>query len=180
MMNDATTKTDWRTGLQVNGAGEPRGNLFNVLHALRYAMEWRDVLAYDEFAVRVVTNRLPPWGGTNVEKWADDHDTRVCVWFQEHGINAAVGIVGRGIQAVARENPFHPVRDQLNRTTWDGKLRVDNWFTTYFGADDTPYTRAIGPRALIAAVARIFSPGCQADNVPIFESLSPPLRQAPD
>jgi excisionase family DNA binding protein len=169
--SQSTKMIDWRRGLQSDGRGEPRANLFNVLHALRNAPEWTDTLAYDDFAVRVVTKRPPPWGGSNVEKWTDDHDTRACAWFQSRGINAAVGVIGRGIQAVARENPFHPVRDYLNRTTWDGKSRINNWLTTYFGADDTLYTRAIGPRCLIAAVARVFEPGCQADNVPIFEGL---------
>jgi predicted P-loop ATPase len=168
-MNDATM--DWRRGLQLSGRGEPRGNLFNVLLVLRNAVEWTHVLAFDEFAVRVVTKRPPPWGSTNVEKWTDDHDTRACAWFQEQGINAAVGVVGRGIQAVARENPFHPVRHYLNGLTWDQKPRLDQWLTTYFGVEDTAYARAVGSRSLVSAVARIFSPGCQADNVPIFEGI---------
>jgi hypothetical protein len=88
MMSDAAKMTDWRRGLQLTGKGEPRGNLFNVLHTLRNAPEWKDVVAYNEFAVRVVTKQPLPWGGTNVEKWTDDHDTRACAWFQEQGINA--------------------------------------------------------------------------------------------
>jgi putative DNA primase/helicase len=125
MMSDATRKTHWRTGLQLNGTGKPRGNLFNVLHTLRNAEDWKGVLAYDEFAVRVVTKKPPPWADTNVEKWADDRDTRACAWFQEQGINAAVGIVGRGIQTVARENPFHPVRNYLRSLNWDETPRLN-------------------------------------------------------
>jgi hypothetical protein len=100
-------------------------NLFNVLHALRNAPEWTDVLAYDEFEVRVVTRRPPPWGGTKVAKWADDHDTRACAWFQDVGIPANVGVVGRSIQMIARENPVHPVREYLNALHWDRTPRLD-------------------------------------------------------
>jgi len=32
-------------------------------------------------------------------------------------------------------------------------------------ADDTEYTRAIGPRWPISSVARIYQPGCQVDHV---------------
>jgi excisionase family DNA binding protein len=159
--SQSTKGIDWHRGLQSSGRGEPRANLFNVDGYPRIRRV-RGKGHYEEASAV---------GRSNVEKWTDDHDTRACAWFQSRGINAAVGVVGRGIQAVARENPLHPVRDYLNRTTWDGKSRIDKWLTTYFGADDTLYTRAIGPRCLIAAVARIFEPGCQADNVPIFEGL---------
>jgi predicted P-loop ATPase len=169
MMNNVIKVRDWRRGLQLSGRGEPRGNLFSVLHALRNAPDWTDALAYDEFAVRVVTKKPPPWGGPNVEKWADDHDTRACAWFQERGINAAVGVVGRGIQAVARENPFHPVRDYLNGLAWDRKPRLDQWLTRYVGVEDNRYVRAVGSRFLRSAVARVFKPGCQADNMLILE-----------
>ena len=155
--------------LRQGDRGNPRGNLFNVLQTLRNTEDWEGVLAYDEFAVRVVTKRPPPWAGTNVAKWADDHDTRACAWFQEQGINAAVGIVGRAIQTVARENPVHPVRDYLNGLRWDRTPRLDTWLVRYLGAEDSLYARAVGSRFLTSAVARIFEAGCQADHMLILE-----------
>jgi predicted P-loop ATPase len=169
MMNDATKMTEWRNGLQKSGRGEPRGNLFNVLHALRNAPEWTDVLAYDEFEIRVVTRRPPPWRGAKVAKWADDHDTRACAWFQDVGIPANVGVVGRAIQTIAREKPVHPVREYLKDLHWDRTPRLDRWLTSYFGVEDNPYVRAVGSRFLVSAVARVFKPGCQADNMLILE-----------
>jgi predicted P-loop ATPase len=169
MMNDATKMTEWLLSLQLSRPGHPRGNLFNILHTLRNAPEWKDVLAYDEFAARVVTKNPPPWSAANVEKWTDDHDTRACVWFQQQGIHGAVGVVGRGIQAVAREKPFHPVRDYLHALNWDGVPRLDTWLTRYLGVEDSSYGRAVGTRFLISAVARVEQPGCKADQVLILE-----------
>jgi putative DNA primase/helicase len=114
---------DWKIGLILNRHGMPLGNLRNVLHALHNAPEWNGVLAYDEFAERVITRRPPPWSDRTIEQWADDHDTRACVWFQDQGIPVTVGVVGRGIQTIARENPVHPVRDYLNALRWDGTPR---------------------------------------------------------
>jgi predicted P-loop ATPase len=139
-----------------------------AIKRLRNAPEWTDVLAYDEFEVRVVTRRPPPWGGTKVAKWADDHDTRACAWFQDVGIPANVGVVGRSIQ-MRRENPVHPVRENLNALHWDRTPRLDSWLTRYLGVEDNPYVRAVGSRFLLSAVARVFKPGCQADNVLILE-----------
>jgi hypothetical protein len=83
-------------------------NLRNVLHALRKGPEWHGVLAYDVFAARTITTKPPPWSDEALEWWMDYHDFRACEWFQEQGIPVTVGMVGRGIQVVAGENPYIP------------------------------------------------------------------------
>jgi predicted P-loop ATPase len=159
----------WTDGLMLDNRGVPLGNLRNVLHAFRHAPEWRVVLAFDEFAARVITTKPPPWGGPPGERWVDDHDTRACAWMQEQHIRAGRGDVGHAIQTVARENRVHPVREYLNALRWDGTPRIDTWLIVYLGVEDTPYVRAIGPRFLVSGTARVFEPGCQADTMPIFE-----------
>ena len=90
-------------------------------------------------------------------------------WFQREKINAAAGDLGRAVQAAARHNPFHPVRDYFDALAWDGMSRLDTWLVTYFHAEDNEYVRAIGPRYLISSVARIFQPGCKVDQVLVLE-----------
>jgi predicted P-loop ATPase len=159
----------WTDGLMLTKHGVPRGNLRNVLHALRNAPEWHGVLAYDEFAARVITKKPPPWSDQTAERWTDYHDARACEWFQEQEIAAPAGVVGRSIQTVASEHAFHPVRDYLNALNWDGTQRLDTWLATYLDVEDSQYSRAIGSRFLISAVARVFTPGCQADHMLILE-----------
>jgi hypothetical protein len=70
---------------------------------------------------------------------------------------------------LARANPYHPVRDYLNGLLeWDGEPRIDRWLVTYLGAKDTPLARAFGRLALVAAVRRIFSPGCKFDEMVVL------------
>ncbi len=52
---------------------------------------------------------------------------------------------------------------------WDGVERLDRWLSSFLGTDDTDYTRAVGSRWLISAVARIFRPGAKADCCLILE-----------
>ena len=69
------------------------------------------------------------------------------------------------IEDRARRNGFHPVRDYLDGLKWDGVSRLDAWLTTYAGAKDTPYTRAVGALPLIAAVRRVRKPGTKFDEM---------------
>ena len=76
---------------------------------------------------------------------------------------------GQAAQTAARDRPFHPLRAYLKGLRWDGVKRVDRWLTTYLGAAETEYSRAVGSRWLISAVARIFRPGAKADCCLILE-----------
>lgn len=66
---------------------------------------------------------------------------------------------------LARHNSFHPVRDYLDGLTWDQRSRLDTWLSTYGGADDSEYTRAVGAIVLVAAVRRVRTPGCKFDEL---------------
>jgi predicted P-loop ATPase len=168
----------WTLGLSLNNRGVPLGNLRNVLFALRNAPEWQGVLAYDEFAARVITQNALPWGDPRVEGWADEHDTLTCEWIQEQGIPAAAAVVGRAIQTVAREKPMHPVRNYLHALKWDLTQRLDTWLARYLGAEDGPYVQAVGSRFLISAVARVEQPGCKVDQVLILEGAQGILKSS--
>ena len=55
-------------------------------------------------------------------------------------------------------------------TPWSGMgCPVNTWLIDYFHAEDTPYTRAVGPRYLTSAVARIYRPGCKVDHPLVLE-----------
>ena len=71
--------------------------------------------------------------------------------------------INRDINLVAVKGGYHPVRDYLNRLTWDGKPRIDTWLCDYMQARDTPLFRAQGALFLIGAVKRVREPGCKFD-----------------
>jgi putative DNA primase/helicase len=137
---------------------------------LRWHPAWEGVLGFDEFRVRVVIRRPPPWGPEASDTpWTDHHESLTRIWFQHEGIFANLGDVGRAVQAAARHNSFHPVRDYFDGLVWDGTPRLGRWLVTYFHADDTPYVRAIGPRWLMSSPARVYRPGCQVDHTLVLE-----------
>jgi hypothetical protein len=166
---------DWRNELLRSkpSAIHPQGAIVHVLAsaiaALRHAPEWQGVLGYDEFGHNSVTLAPPPWGGVPGCQWTDHEDRLTAEWLQRHGILVSVEIAGQAVQTVSRGHSFHPVRNYLERLSWDGAERLERWLSTYLGASDSGYVRAVGARWLISAVARIYQPGAKADCCLILE-----------
>lgn len=163
----------WRARLlfKPGPQGLPYGNVANIVTVLRAANEWKGILRYDEFRQRVRLVGRSPWGAKDENRdWQDVDDTRAMDWFQRQGINIESSrTMAAGVDSVARENGFHPVRDYLTGLRWDGQPRLDLWVPAILGAEDTPYHRAIGARWMISAVARIMEAGCKADCAIILE-----------
>src|SRR5262245_42027180 len=168
----AQSTIDWTDNLKLDEDGGVLPILANYILFLIHHKAWAGVFGFDEFANRVVIRKRPPWGEERPDTvWTDHHETLTRRWFQSEEIKAPIGDVGRAVQAAARANPFHPVRDDyFERLVWAGTMpRLDTWLIDYCHCQDTPYIRAVGPRCLIAVVARIYEPGCKADNVMILE-----------
>jgi predicted P-loop ATPase len=166
-------KSDWTDQLILDKDGKIRPVLANLILSLGAAPKWQGVLGYNEFAAHVVIRKPPPWGSEPPDApWVDHHESLARAWFQKDaGINPSAGDLGRAVQAAARHNAFHPVRDYFGALVWDGAPRLDTWLVDHFHAEETPYTRAIGPRYLISAVARIYLPGCKVDHTLVLEGL---------
>ena len=143
--------------------------LANAIAAFRHAPEWGGVLAFNEFGCGTVVLRPAPWGIVPKGEWTDHEDRLATEWLQRQGVLVSVEVAGQAVQTAARDHPFHPVKAYLQGLHWDGVERVDHWLSTYLGADDTEYSRAVGSRWLISAVARIFRPGAKADCCLILE-----------
>ena len=148
--------------------------LANAITALRDCLTWQCALAFDEFASETILDREPPWF-TGVEwtnrPWTPKDDLQLTNWLQHHGIAVNVPTAAQAVEAVARDHSFHPVGDYLEgqRQQHDGKARLNTWLRDYLGAEQSDYIANVGRCIMIAAVARIYNPGCKVDTVPIIE-----------
>ena len=143
--------------------------LANAIAAFRHAPEWGGVLAFNEFGFGTVALKPAPWGIVPKGEWTDHEDRLAAEWLQKQGVLVSVEVAGQAVQTAARDRPFHPVKTYLQGLQWDGVARVDSWLSTYVGAENTEYSRAVGSRWLISAVARILRPGAKADCCLILE-----------
>ena len=143
--------------------------LANAIAAFRHAPDWGGVLAFNEFGFGTVALKPAPWGIVPKGEWTDHEDRLAAEWLQKQGILVSVEIAGQAVQTAARDHPFHPVRSYLKGLQWDGVERLDCWLSDYLGVGDSDYSRAVGCRWMISAVARIFRPGAKADCCLILE-----------
>jgi putative DNA primase/helicase len=173
----ATVGGDWARGLILTEEGTPKRNLANTMHVLGQHPEWSGVLAYDLFAESIVKLRPPPTRkqdepeAKSAGPWTEADSVRAATWIASTvGFDAAVQWVDAAVATVAERNLIHPVRDWLRELEWDHVERLDRMLVTYFGADDSNYTRAVGAKWMISAVARVEQPGCKADHMLVLES----------
>jgi predicted P-loop ATPase len=165
------TDEDWLARCICDEKGQVLSNLANAMLALRNDAALRDTLAYDEmYAGEVLLREINGTLCAKPRPVADADASAIQEYLQLSGLTrVGKDTVHQAVDLRARERPFHPVRDWLNSLRWDATPRVATWLTTYLGAKETEYTKAIGRMFLVAAAARIYQPGCQADYMIILE-----------
>jgi predicted P-loop ATPase len=95
--------------------------------------------------------------------WRDEDTTELCRWLEPIFEKTSRADVRNALNAIAMRQAYHPIRDYLNGLTWDGVPRLDTLFIYYMGAEDSGYVRAVTRKSLVAAVARVMTPGCKYD-----------------
>ena len=151
---------------------EIAGTLANVLLALRRDQALRDALGYDQMlCMPVLRQPLFVQGPNFVPRPMMDADVlAIQEWLQWEGMwTASRETVQHAVDLRIRECSFHPIRDQLRSTPWDGAERLTNWMSTYLGVPSNEYSQGIGRMFLISMIARVMSPGCKADHMVILE-----------
>ncbi|MFD3768881.1 VapE domain-containing protein, partial [Paenibacillus lactis] len=161
---------EWETKLELHHkTGQPLPTAGNIEIMLTHG-PWKNVLAYDAFGNTEVIRRPLPWRdperpGRSYEPWLGADDKRLQHWFAKvYGINSAKTIQNAFTEVVHR-NTFHPIKAFLESATWDGVPRAERLFIDYLGASDSHYTRQATRKMLLAAVARLYRPGCKFDQM---------------
>jgi predicted P-loop ATPase len=163
----------WKDRLLITSTGSPRPLLANAIAALREHPAWFGVLAYDEFARETILLASPPWDARvsqwQQRAWSAHDDLLVAEWLQRQEIAVSSMVAAQAVEAVSRDRSIHPVKEYLESLQHDGKTRLETWLSEHLGAVRTNYHEEVGRTIMIAAVARVFQPGCKVDTVPIFE-----------
>lgn len=144
--------------------------LANIYDILRSDTRWNGVLAFNEFSSVINKLKAPPFDFGVVGEWEANDDVQASMWLtREYGFAPTPAQVGEAVEALARANGYHPVRDYLNSLKWDGIGRADHWITDFIGAAQSPYVMRVSRWFLMAMVARVMNPGVKFDYCLVLE-----------
>lgn len=157
---------NWEKALTRNKQGEIENTLGNLLL----------ILTYDEALAGIRFNRLAsqiygedlPWERIH-PAWRDADTAQLVAYVDSHYGEFTARNYELALTKVADDRAYHPIRDYLDKLPpWDETPRADTLFIDYLGAEDTPYTRAVTRKTLVAAVARVKHPGIKFDSIPVL------------
>jgi predicted P-loop ATPase len=173
----AAATRGWRDELLMRNDGEVRVCLSNLVTIFAKHPAWEGVLGFNERADQVCFLKEPP-APSHVRKpeypaaITDTDCTALTVWFAaELRIPVENKMVSEAIDDVAKRHGFDPVKTYLDEVAqaWDGVSRLQTWLIDYAGAEDNTYVRTVSERWLISGVARVYDPGCKADQMLVLE-----------
>ena len=136
----------------------------NVLAALAAPGWLGHHIAFDDFTSAIVCGGPGKW-----RPFRDTDYTALRLALELKGF-MPVGrdIIRDAVQMTAETQTIDTAAEWLRGLKWDGVKRIDTLFPCYFGAEDSPYARAVSAYLMTALAGRILQPGIQADMMPIL------------
>lgn len=153
---------EWKAELEYTKSGRLLCNIANIILILENDPALAGHIVHDLFTGMDSAKDGLPWN-KNANQWTDIDDANLRVWLEKHYDITGKEKIADALTAVLTRHSYHPIRDYLSGLTWDGVPRLDRIIIDYMGAEDSELNRAMSRKHFVAAVARVFNPGCKYD-----------------
>lgn len=164
----------WKAESEVNSGwpdsvNEKTGIPLKSYNNTRTAIQKLDIqLSYNDFSGRSLIE------GDIIKEFAGELSDKACVKirdliFHKFGFDSGKQNVDDATGSLCLDHKFDPVCNYLDHLHWDGQTRLDRMLVDYFGANDTPFNRAVSRIIMVAAVRRARTPGVKFDTMLILE-----------
>lgn len=162
--NEFWEEEDWQGILELDRRGKVKDTITNIANIIRFDENLKTIV-YNEFKDTIDVVGILPWKQVK-PGWNDSDLANAKVYFERvYGIWSPTKFKDALLAVVSADRGYHPIKEYFSGLQWDGRERIDTLLIDYFGAEDTPYTRAVIRKTLVAAVARIFEPGKKFDSI---------------
>ena len=150
-----------------------KATLRNCINLLKCRKTLSAAIQKNLFTGAIEVNGPVPWAPhreANSNQWTDEDDLHLKEWLaEEHNVNFSSQDIRETVALTAVKNKYHPVKRYLENLKWDGIPRIDKWLTLYANAADNAYTNKVGVMTLVAAIKRVYNPGCKYDHIMVLE-----------
>jgi len=164
----------WREGLIRTGEGVIKCTVSNALLIVGNHPSLKDKLRLNVRGDKVEWTAPAPWDSTTerfrVRQLSDADAVNCAGWLNQQGLHACSKTLAlQALETVAQAVQYDAVREYLNcLPRWDGKARVERLFIDGAGCEDKPIHKEVARCLCVAAVARVYHPGCKHELVPVL------------
>ena len=141
------------------GDDKPKGKSRNKFLLDQIESHWGERIRFNEMTQQIEFNGRA--GELNVER-------AYARLAKELSLDIPKQTASDFVAEIAEKYSYSPVRDYLNSLTGVEPINLDSLAERYFGTSD-PLHAILLKRTLIAAVARVFKPGCKHDTMCILQ-----------
>lgn len=161
---DAITSDSWFLGLDRNRKSGAVKDTIGNWDLITANDDVFTSLYFNELTMAIESRNDLPWRKLEDRTTFDAGDRAELVMHfeREYGFRPSKQYLEDVTFAIAQRDRVNPVRDWLESLQWDGVERLEESLP---GVTPTPYTRLVARKSLVAAVARMFEPGCKWDHM---------------
>lgn len=164
-----TDNTDWLVELKTDKKGNIEPS-FDNLYTILKNDENLPGITYNLLANQIEAEvKGFPWKRVS-RQWRDLDDSHLIVYLTQKYAPFTDRTYLNGLQDFADKHAYHPIKKYLETLPeWDKVPRVATLLIDYLGAEDNVYSREAIVLLLVAAVKRLYHPGCKFDNIIVIQ-----------
>lgn len=144
-----------------------RGNPLNV--TCNYLTIMRNDATYAKVKYNEMTG-MPETEDKNgkTRLWTDADDAASRTYIEKmYGIHSAAKH-NDALLCLFEDRKYHPIKQIIESTQWDGVKRIPHLLTKWAKAEDTEYTREVSRLVFAGGINRLYHPGCKFDDMVVF------------
>lgn len=155
---------DWKRQLEYNRQGILINNLKNLLLILNNDENLKGIV-FNQLSDDMEIKGEVPWSHPS-KFWRDADDAQLISYIDLTYGNFSARNYDIAVSKVTDDRSYHPIKEFLaSLPEWDEIPRVDTLLVDFLGAVDNAYVRAVTRKTLVAAIARVMTPGCKFDTM---------------
>lgn len=155
---------DWKRQLEYNRQGILINNLKNLLLILNNDENLKGIV-FNQLSDGMEIKGEVPWSHPS-KFWRDADDAQLISYIDLTYGNFSARNYDIAVSKVTDDRSYHPIKEFLaSLPEWDEIPRVDTLLVDFLGAVDNEYVRAVTRKTLVAAIARVMTPGCKFDTM---------------
>lgn len=148
--------------LETNKFGKPEVTTTNFLTVLRGDKRFEG-MKFNE-----LTNSPEIEHNKKTRRWTDADDAETREYIERKYHFHSVQKCDDAMRIIFNENKYHPIRNEIESTAWDGKPRINDFLSMWMGCEHTPYVCEVSRLIFAGGINRIYNPGCKFEDVPVL------------